>query len=290
MILDFLPIGVRESVGNLKIDKLFNVRLRIDSPITCLYNNKIQYLSRSGATTNRKNSIICTKEDIESIILTVTDKSIYAFNNQIKNGYITTKNGVRIGLAGECVVDDYCNVVTIKNVNSLNIRIPHLVMGCSKNLLNKINGFKLLSNLLIIAPPGGGKTTMLKDICLNFNRLKGVSVLVVDERKEFCDVCGENIDVIKNCDKKYAFKYAIRSLSPTIIITDELASKGDWECVYDAINNGIKVCASVHASSLNEIKNNRDFIKMFDYYALMGDINQVGVIKNVFNKDFDVVV
>ena len=284
MDLSFLPYEYIQSLKNIKFDKLYELRIRQDYPVIVNVMGKEMWLGINGITLLKNQAIIATKAHIELIIKSVTEFSPYAHNDRIKQGFLVTSGGIRIGLAGECVFEKG-NIVTIKNVNSLNIRIPHLVLGCSKLILEKILTDRLY-NTLIISPPFCGKTTMLKDIAIYLNKLNLGAILIIDERGEFSVVKGENIDTIKFSDKLYAFEYGIRSLSPKIVITDELSSKFDWDCVRRAANSGVTIIASCHGYTIDDVKK-KDYFNndVFERYAvLQGD--KPGIIKDVYNGEF----
>lgn len=286
MDLSFFPQKIIDALKMLDYNFLYQIRLRTNYQIKINYNYQNLYLSVNGIEKYKDNGIICTKEDIEYIIDKVTEHSIYAYNDQIKNGYITTKSGIRIGLAGECVFCDD-NIKTIKNFTSLNIRIPHKIIGCAKEFLKHIYDGTSLYNTLIVSPPFLGKTTLLKDIAQNLNDINIASILIIDERGEFVDVSGENIDKISYVTKNYAFNFAIRALSPTIIITDELNSEDDWLCAYNCINCGSKIIASCHSDNITNLKNKQFFISdVFDKYIILNNLG-FGQIKSIYDKEYN---
>lgn len=283
MKLDFLPKEILYSINKLNIDKLYEIRLRANFPIIIWYDFNKLYLSKDGVTQRKENALICNKEDIENIIYTVTEYSLYSVTDRLKDGYLTTNEGVRIGIAGECVFENN-KIVTIKNFSSLCIRVPNNIVGCSKKLYELTLKDKL-RNVLIIAPPKYGKTTLLKDLIHNFDKL--INVLIIDERGEISNGI-ENADVIKYSDKNYAFQLAIRSLSPEVIITDELISDSDWNCVNRAVNSGIKIIATVHGKDVEEIKNKSEFTpNLFERYVVLESNGQAGKIKKIYDLNFN---
>lgn len=276
MNLDFLPKTIYDIITTFDLDKLYEIRLRKGFNVKICYGN--QFLSKSL-------NIVVSDEDIKEILLNVTERSMYAFNEYIKNGFITTCEGIRIGIGGECVLENNI-VITIKNVSSLNIRIPHKIKNCSNSFFDCIFDDELL-NTLIISPPFLGKTTMLKDIAEKLNAF-GQPILIVDERGEFCDVNGENIDKLEFSSKQFAFLSGIRALSPKVIITDELSNKDDWDCVMNAKNSGVKVLASCHAKNIEEVTRKQSFIKdIFDRYVVLKDDLCAGILEGVYDKDFN---
>lgn len=295
MLFYFLPGEYLDGLSFININKICAIRLRVNQPVIVNGDGFNRYLSVKGLTKNKKDAIICCQNHIESIIESITERSLYAFNDKLKQGYLTTRDGVRVGIAGECVYDGD-KIVTIKNVSSLNVRIPHEVNGCSNEvyevIVNKINNdgqgsLCKINNTLLISPPTKGKTTILKDLAHKFNVTLDKNILIIDERQEFSSIYGENIDVIKNSSKIYSFNYAIRSMAPDIVITDELSNKDDWDCVKKASISGVNVIASCHGSGIDDVRKNDLFIKdVFDRYIVLDNGIKPGVIKCVYDCDF----
>ena len=289
MDLNFLPPQIKNALKNVPIEKVYELRLRTSFPVILNYSNISTYLNDDGISMFKDNAIICLDNDIEYIINTVTEHSLYAYNESIKRGYITTRSGIRIGLAGECVLVDG-QVQTIKNFSSLNIRIPHQILGCAEKVFTHVLTYKF-NNTLIISPPACGKTTILKDLVrlINLSPLTN-SILVIDERGEFSCVDGEKIDKIKYSDKLYAFTCGIRTLAPQIIITDELSDENDWHCVMLASRSGAKIIATCHGETLGDITSKPYFINgIFDKYIILENKIFKGIINHVYDKDFHII-
>lgn len=290
MELNFLPSTIKLAVDKLDIDKLIEIRLRINQPISINYCKQRYYLCEFGISIISGQAIVCTEKDIKHVIDCVTEHSIYAFTDKINNGFLTVSNGIRIGLAGECVVGDNNKIITIKNFSSLNIRIPHYINGC----IDKVKGFIINRgqpvSTLFVAPPLCGKTTMLKATAKLIDELELGNILIIDERAEFECVKGKNIDKIQYSDKLFGFKCGIRTLSPQYVITDELSSKNDWLFAKTAVNSGIKVFASCHASNIISLTENDDFLAgVFDLYVIIASGAEPGFIKAIYNKELKLI-
>ena len=286
-MLSFLPDNIKRLLDSVDVNKVYEIRIREKRPIVINYKGKYVYLSNLGSTFFQGQAITATTEDIYQIVNNVTEQSVYAFNDRLKNGYLTTKKGVRIGIAGECVFDGV-NIVTIKNISSLNIRIPHKQSGCAKELFNVVLDGVNIHNTLLVAPPTCGKTTMLKDLISIFDNRFVFPMLVIDERGELFDSETKNVDYIKYSDKLYAFKCGLRSLAPQVVFTDELIEEVDWMCVASAVGCGVNIIATCHGSNLKEIKSKRFFIDgVFSRYVVLDNKGKPGVIKGVFDKGFN---
>ena len=284
MDLSFFPKRIFDALNLCELDELCEIRLRIGYPIILFYKGKKSYLSQSGATYFRNELIIAEKNDVEEIIRNVIEYSTYAFNEKIKKGFLTTKSGIRIGLAGECVFENG-KIVTIKNFSSLNVRIPHEILGSAEGILPFLIDSESVYNTLIISPPFFGKTTVLKDIARNLDKSDLGAILLIDERGEFVEISGENIDKISFCDKNYAFEYSIRSLAPKIIITDELGCQSDWTCVLNAVSCGVKIVASCHSDSVESVTKKCWFNKnVFERYVVLADKNSA---HKIYDGDFN---
>lgn len=290
-ILWILPSNLLNAVKNrLNIEEIYEIRIKINRPIIIYSKNGEIILN-----------YIPVKEDIKSIIQKISNYSLYAYEEDIKQGFITIKGGHRVGLAGECIMENG-KIKTIRNISSINIRISREIIGCSNKIMKYIGSNNRVYNTIIISPPKCGKTTILRDITRNLSNgleninLKGRKVVVVDERSEI-GACylgipqndlGIRTDILDNCLKKEGLIMAIRSLSPEVLICDEIGNKGDIEALLLAFNSGVNIITTIHGVTIEDLYKRNVFLELLDNRILdrvivLSSRNGVGTIENVFD-------
>lgn len=262
-ILKYFPKEMSEKITKyLENDTqlLEEIRLRNNRPI-------ILKFSRSEKELN----VIVKTQDILETLQYICDNSIYSYQSQICDGYITIKGGHRIGITGNTIVEKN-KVINIKYISGLNFRIARQILGVSKDFLKYILDLENNSiyNTLIISPPGSGKTTLLRDLVRNISNgipeinYKGKTISIVDERGEIAAMykgvpqndVGIRTDIIDNCPKSIGMKMMIRSMSPEIIVADEIGKKEDIEAINYATCCGIKGIFTAHGSCIQDLRLN----------------------------------
>ena len=266
-ICKILPKEIGDVVNKyLNDDVIQEIRIKVGKPI-------ILNLSYGEKILEYKTKV----EDLKFMMAKISNYSLYAFEEEIKQGYITLKGGHRIGLAWECVISNG-ELRTIKNISSLNIRISREVVGSSDKVMKLITNNNRVYNTLIVSPPKCGKTTILRDIARNISNgmykisLSGKKVVIVDERSEIA-ACyngipqmnvGIRADILDNCLKKSGMIMAIRSLSPEVLVCDEIGTKGDLEALNMAFNCGVNIIATVHGYDINDVYGRAVFKDLID--------------------------
>lgn len=259
---DFLPFEIKSIL--LSDESIINeLRIRENRPVTANYNGIYKKLYYCG------KSIVLSHDDIGDIVFKACENSVYAYNDCIKEGYISY-GGIRIGLCGRFVLENG-NVKTMKDFSGLCIRIPHEIKGCAERIFDAliINDLKgdlsrsRIKSALIISPPGVGKTTFLRDITRVISEKTHKNVLVIDEKNEISGRefdLGESSDVLLECDKRFGFYTAIKTLCPDVLIADELTNATEADGALFAKLSGVTVICSVHAENYRDALK-KDYLK-----------------------------
>ena len=273
-ILRYFPNKIYQIFSNLLqenpqiANELQEIRIRVDKPIILKLREKDLILQYNILQT-----------EILQIVERLCENSIYAYKNQICEGFITIKGGHRVGLTGSCVIENG-KITNIKYISSLNIRIAREVKNCSTRILREIIDIenKTIYNSIIVAPPGRGKTTILRDIIRRLSdgleeiNFRGKTCGVVDERGEIAAMykgapqndVGIRTDIIENVSKNKGIHMLIRTMAPEIIACDEIGSKEDVEAIHYALYSGVKGIFTMHGKNVEDIKNNKQIYELIE--------------------------
>lgn len=292
-ICKYFPISIKQSlelISNKSWDDITEIRVNSNRSIiiSTLYGRF--YLTKNGLSKISSELIIANSEDLKIIIELITNSSVYSYSRYINQGFITLPGGNRVGLCGECVFEND-KIFSVKNISYLNFRISHEKKGISKDLIDEIINDDDVNNSIIISPPGCGKTTLLRDIsrqiCITNPNLV---CAIIDERYELSasfngkptlDV-GINNFVISGCPKHYAIELVVRSMSPDIIVVDELCTSMDFESVKYALKSGCKFICTVHGKNENTNEfYDSDLKNEFKRIIVLSNKNGPGTIEKI---------
>lgn len=273
-IVNYFPMNIRELLlrsfeQNIQIqENLQEIRIRVMKPIMLRLRNQdviIQYL--------------VTAQEVLQTLEKLCENSIYAYKNQICEGFITIKGGHRIGLTGTAVIENN-KIINVKYVTSLNIRIARQIFNCSNKILREVLDLENqnIFNTLIVSPPGKGKTTILRDLIRKISNgieevnFRGKVCGVVDERGELAAMyrgipqndVGIRTDVIENISKSQGINMLIRTMAPEVIACDEIGSKEDIEAIKLAMISGVKGIFTMHGKNMDDIKANKDVYELVE--------------------------
>lgn len=225
----------------------------------------------------RTEGTVITERQMGKIVSALSMDSLYAVEDQLSECYFTTKYGMRVGVCGRlsCTADGKYRLTSI---GSLCIRIPREVTGCAEGLWKAAG----LASILILSPPGMGKTTLIRDY-VRIVSDEGYNVAVADERREIA-ACwqgipqlnlGKSCDVIDDCPKVRAIPLLLRSCAPDMIAADEIALKEEAQALREAAKCGVKIAATAHAGSVEDALERRATGMLlregvFQYAVLLG--------------------
>lgn len=272
-IITYLPKRIRKYMYFAEWDELEEIRLRLGLPVTLQYRDAMFFLNDKGAPVLFGDKLLrVTKQDIDEAIELISRSSYYAHENDIKNGYITIPGGNRVGISGNGVIKSG-EVTSLKNISSLNYRIAHEITGASDRLIDMICDGGKIKNTLIISPPECGKTTLLRDIARNLSNMRK-KISIADERGEIAAAhdgfCGYDLgnlcDVMTDIPKSRAMIMLLRSMSPDVIITDELGKSEDIGAAAEIINSGVSIIATVHANDEKQLRNRKSMSELADFF------------------------
>ncbi len=236
-----------------------------------------------------------TPQQVQQIAEALCEHALYARAEEQRSGFVTLRGGHRMGLCGRVILQGQ-SVRALREISSLCIRVAGQWQGAADRLLPLVlDEAGKLHNTLIIGLPGTGKTTMLRDLCCRLSEA-GYRVGVVDERSEIAAMsCGEaqlavgpNTDVLDGCCKEAGLRWMVRSMSPDVLITDELGSSADAQAVLDAAAAGVCVVSTLHGGR-PEPAPSRGLLahlvlhNAFEQYVLL-DAARVGQVAQVYDR------
>lgn len=279
-----------KDISSEEFGEIEEIRIRVNKPII-IYKNKQEIILY--------NELLPNTDDIMLTLELMSDYSLYALEEELKNGYITLQGGHRVGLTGKAVIDN-AHIKTIKNINGMNIRISHQIIGCADTVMKYIQDKGKIYHTLIVSPPRCGKTTLIRDIVRQLSNgseyKTGITVGVVDERSEIAGCykgipqndIGIRTDVLDTCPKAEGIMLLLRSMSPDVIAVDEIGRKEDIYAIEEVLNAGIKLICTVHGKTFEDIQSKpvlSELIKknIFERVIVLNNEKQAGTIQDIYD-------
>ncbi|KYG36033.1 stage III sporulation protein AA [Priestia endophytica] len=290
-VLSVLPQHIVELLRRYIDEDVQEIRLRINRPIELIRKDEPIFYS-----------VLPVKEDFAYMLSQLSQSSMYMLEEELQKGYITIKGGHRVGLAGR-VITENGKVKAIRDITSLNIRIAREKIGIGESLIDSLYDRKWL-NTVIIGAPQSGKTTMLRDLArlvstgVERKRIPSQKVGIVDERSEIAGCLdgvpqhtfGPRVDVLDACPKAEGMMMLIRSMSPNVLIVDEVGRVEDTEAILEAVHAGVSLILTAHGSSVKDMAT-RPSLKalidacIIDRFVLLSNRNGPGTVEGIFQRE-----
>lgn len=301
-IYRILPSRLRKLFQDLPVrfEGLQEIRLRAGAPVLFRYLGQEYFMNkRGGMSRDKRLAYEISREELREAVEYISNYSMYAYEEELRQGYLTIRGGHRIGIAGKIILENK-QIKSINYITCLNIRLAHEMIGCGESLLPHLVRNNELCHTLIVSPPRQGKTTLLRDLIrlLSVGSLEmaGMTVGVVDERSEI-GACyrgqpqndlGYRTDILDACPKVEGMMLLVRSMAPEVVAVDEIGSRADVEAMEYVMNSGVKLLATVHGNGMDDIKAKpvlgrlvRE--KIFQRYVVLSG-QKVGQIGKVFDE------
>lgn len=301
-VLKLFPAPIRDILGraHLDFDRLQEIRLRVNRPLILLYDGREVFLDGFGRQWSMgQKGYTVTPEDITGTLEYISSYSMYAYEEELRQGYLTVRGGHRVGVAGRAVVEGE-KLKTVQYISFINVRIAHQIRGCADRLLPYVADGGGVYHTLIVSAPRCGKTTLLRELIRRISdgtdSYPGLSVGVVDERSEIggCYLgipqndLGVRTDVLDGCPKAQGMMMLVRSMAPAVIAVDEIATGEDIRAVETVAGCGCKVLATVHGSSMEDVRRRPILEKLvseriFERYVILDGAAAPGRVREVYD-------
>ncbi len=252
--LRLLPTSLKQEAAKLPesiSSRAEELRLRVGQPMGVVVGER---------ETPVGPEVYITPVELQMVLEIATRASVHSYTESIRQGFVTAEGGCRLGLCGMTATEEG-KISGMRRISSICIRIPHERKGCADGIFPQLNsgGF---NSTLIISPPGGGKTTLLRELIRLLSN-GGERVSLIDERSEVAGSfegrprfeVGTSTDVLTGAPKSEGVFLMLRAMSPQIVAFDEITSPGDVEACDAAANCGVRLLTTAHGAGLEDLQN-----------------------------------
>ena len=244
--------------ADLDYDKIYEIRLRVGRPLFYTYDGG------EGFLTDEDGKYVVTREDLKETMEYVSGYSLYSYEDEVRQGFLTVQGGHRVGVTGKVILDGN-EIRGMKYISCINVRLAHEVVGCADPVMPYIRKRDWVAHTLIVSPPRGGKTTLLRDIIRQLSNGKekfpGMTVGVVDERSELAgsyqgvpqNDLGMRTDVLDGCPKARGLMLLLRAMNPQVLAVDEITAPEDVAALVSAAGCGVTLLATAHGAGREDL-------------------------------------
>ncbi|MDO4260466.1 MAG: stage III sporulation protein AA [Eubacteriales bacterium] len=291
-IFSLFPEKLREALRQMNVEEqgLQEIRIRVGRPVAAWCEGRERLSGRS-----------VDRQELQELLAYLGNYSLYAYEDEIRQGFLSLPGGHRVGLAGRVILENG-RIRTMTDISSLNIRFARQVAGCGDGVLPYLWQDGRLCHTLIASAPGKGKTTLLRDCIRQISNgsltKPGMTVGLVDERSEIAGTCrgepgsdvGLRTDVLDACPKAEGMMMLIRSMAPKVVAVDEIGGRDDADALRYAMNCGCVLLATVHGGSMEELLRKpvlRELTGegMFERYVFLRSKGPPGVVERIADRE-----
>jgi stage III sporulation protein AA len=301
-IIRIFSLHLREILkqSGLDFERLQEIRLRVGKPLAIRYGGEEYFLSEDGSYGSQpEQGWHVTRKELQETLEFVGKYSLYAYEEELRQGYLTLPGGHRVGVAGKAVLEGE-RVKWISCISCMNVRLSHQIRGCADAVLPWLYEESGVHHTLIISPPRCGKTTLLRDMVRQISNgsrgLRGYTVGIVDERSEIggcyqgvpANDVGIRTDIMDACPKAEGILMMVRSMAPEVIAVDEIGRNEDIHAIETALYSGCRLLATVHGNSLEDIRSKPLFHRLmeeevFERYVVLTQGEHNGVVHRILD-------